>query len=160
MLGCGLTACREKRRKECIEIVCGAGWGCTVSSSLTSAREMLEWDRRYARRRVTSSSAAPCKKAEPSPTDTAAFYILNSFCSEVEPWRLRGGLGAVILYFVLYLNIQMWRRNEKMHNTPLQCCRLVSSFKMCLVRSSRNPVCSNKAIVPHRHRHTHNHGDE
>lgn len=41
--------------------VCWAGWGHPVSSSLTSAKEMLQWNRRYARHRVTSWSAAPCK---------------------------------------------------------------------------------------------------
>lgn len=75
----------------------------------------------------------------------------------MEWWCLRGGLGAVILYFVIHLNIQMWRRSEEMQKTSLQCRRSVTSFKMCLVRSSRNPVCLNKAIIPHTHAHAHAH---
>lgn len=50
-----------EKREECKATVYLAGRGHAVSSSLTSAREMLQLYRRYARHWVTSWSAASCK---------------------------------------------------------------------------------------------------
>lgn len=59
--------------------VCGAGRGRPVSSSLTLAREMLEWDRRYARHRVASWSAASCKTWTFTDWHSSISYIKGPF---------------------------------------------------------------------------------
>lgn len=88
-----------EKREECkVTVSVKQEEGTLESSSLTSAREMLPWDRRYAWHRVISWSAASCKTWTlfdwRSSSRSSISYIKALFSSEVAGWCLRREWGA------------------------------------------------------------------